>query len=132
LDYRAVEDFILELAGRYQVSEVVFDPSYFHRSAELLSEHGLTVAPIDQRSTAMRQATDQFYEAVGSQQIVHDGDAVLTAHVTSAAATLDDFGSWRIRKARQDRKIDALVASIIAHSRVTRPSVYESRGVVGV
>lgn len=81
----------------------------------------------------MRQATDRFYEAVGSQQVAHDGDPVLAAHVTSAAAALDDFGSWRIKKARQDRKIDALVASIIAYSRTARTSsVYETRGVLAV
>jgi phage terminase large subunit-like protein len=135
IDYAAVEDFILGLGRRYRIREVVYDPSYFARSAELLDERGLTVASIDQRSKAMRQATDQFYEAVGSRQVAHDGDLVFASHVTAAAATLDEFGSWRVKKARQDRKIDGLIAAVIAHSRAARddgPSIYERRGILTV
>jgi phage terminase large subunit-like protein len=99
---------------------VVFDPDFFARSAELLSEQGFVVAPIDQRSRAMREAYSQFYEAVGACQVAHDGDAVLTAHVTAAAATLDEYGSWKVRKKRQTRKIDGLVACVIAFSRAAR------------
>jgi phage terminase large subunit-like protein len=120
IDFGAVEDFIGSLAQRYRVREVVFDPDFFARSAELLSEQGLMVAPIDQRSRAMREAYSQFYEAVGACQVAHDGDAVLTAHVTAAAATLDEYGSWKVRKKRQTRKIDGLVACVIAFSRAAR------------
>ncbi len=100
--------------------EVVYDPDYFARSAEILSERKLTVAPIDQRSRAMREAYGQFYEAVGSQTLGHDGDPVLSSHVVSAVATLDEFGAWKVKKAKQSRKIDGLVASVIAHSRAAR------------
>jgi len=132
IDFTAVEDYILELAHRYRVREVVFDPDFFARSSELLAERGLTVAPIDQRSKAMREAYSQFYEAVGARQIVHNGDAVLASHVISAAATLDEYGSWRIKKVKQSRKIDGLVASVIAYSRAAREqsSIYEERELV--
>src|SRR5207342_1107432 len=46
IDFGAVEDYIASLAQRYRVREVVFDPDFFARSAELLSEQGLLVAPI--------------------------------------------------------------------------------------
>ena len=120
IDFTSVEDHILALARRYSVREVVFDPDFFARSAELLSERGLVVASIDQRSRAMREAYSQFYEAVGACQIVHDGDRVLASHVTAAAATLDEYGSWKVRKKKQTRKIDGLVASVIAFSRAAR------------
>jgi phage terminase large subunit-like protein len=99
------------------VREVVFDPAYFARSAELLSERGLLVAPIDARSRAMRDAYGQFYEAVNSHTIAHDGDPVLSSHVVSAAASIDEWGAWKVRKRKQSQKIDGLVASVIAVSR---------------
>jgi phage terminase large subunit-like protein len=120
IDFEAVEEHVLALAERYRVREVVFDPDYFARSAELLGARGLLVAPIDQRSRQMREAYGQFYEAVGAGQVVHDGDPILAQHVIAAAATLDDFGSWKVRKAKQSRKIDGLVASVIAYSRAAR------------
>ena len=112
-----MEDFILQLARRHRVPEVVFDPAYFARSAELLSERGLLVAAIDARSRAMRDGYSQFYEAVNSHTLVHDGDPVLASHVVSAAASIDEWGAWKVRKAKRSRKIDGLVASVIAHSR---------------
>jgi phage terminase large subunit-like protein len=119
----------LRLAREYRVREVIFDPDFFARSSELLAARGLTVAPIDQRSRVMREAYSQFYEAVGAGQVVHDGDPVLASHVTSAAATLDEYGGWKVRKTKQSRKIDGLVASVIAFSRAAReqPSVYGER-----
>jgi phage terminase large subunit-like protein len=117
IDLAAVEDFVTELAQRYTVREVVYDPSFFARSAELLSARGLTVASLDQRSAAMRAAYSQLYEAIGSRMVAHNGDPVLTAHVLSAAAQPDEYGSWKVRKLKQSAKIDGLVACVIAHSR---------------
>ena len=45
---------------------------------------------------------------------------VLTAHALNAAAHLDPAGHWKIRKIKQSRKIDGLVASVIAYSRAAR------------
>jgi phage terminase large subunit-like protein len=120
IDLTAVEDYIAGLAERYRVREVVYDPAFFARSAELLSARGLTVASLDQRSAPMRQAWSQFYEAVNAQALAHDGDAVLTAHVLNAAAHVDEYGNWKVRKIKQAHKIDGLVASVIAYSRAAR------------
>lgn len=122
IDFTAVEDFILRLAGDHQVREVVFDPAYFARSAELLADRGLVVASLDQRSRQMRDAYGQLYEAVNAGTLLHDGDRVLASHVSAAAASLDEYGAWKIRKAKQSRKIDGLVATVIAHSRAARAS----------
>jgi phage terminase large subunit-like protein len=119
-DFAAVEDFVTGLAGRYTVREVVYDPAYFSRSAEILSARGLTVASLDQRSVPMREAWSQFYEAVASRTLAHPGDRVLTAHVLNAAAHVDAAGHWKVRKIRQSHKIDGLVASVIAYSRAAR------------
>jgi phage terminase large subunit-like protein len=68
----------------------------------------------------MREAWSQFYEAVNSQALAHSGDGILTAHVLNAAAHVDPAGHWKVRKIKQSRKIDGLVASVIAYSRAAR------------
>ena len=70
-------NFVLALADEYVVRELVYDPAYFARSAELLSDQGLVVAPLDQRSAVMRDAYSQLFEAVNSGTLLHDGDEVL-------------------------------------------------------
>jgi phage terminase large subunit-like protein len=123
IDLGAVEDFITELGQRYLLREVVYDPAFFARSAEILFARGFVVALLDQRTREMREYTGQLYEAVGAGTLGHDGDPVLAAHVGAAAAQLDEFGGWRVKKRKQSKKIDGLVASVIAHGRAARAPV---------
>lgn len=131
IDPRLLEDFITDvLAKRFRVREVVYDPALFTRSAKELGR-GLKVAPVAQQSGLMAEAYQTWYSAANSAKIAHAGGATLGAHVTNAVAEMTDRG-WRVRKTKQNRKIDALVASVIAHWRAAvagpRPSVYERRG----
>ena len=52
--------------GSFRADQVVYDPAFFARSAEILSARGLIVASLDQRSAPMREAWSQFYEAVNA------------------------------------------------------------------
>jgi phage terminase large subunit-like protein len=109
-----VEEFIRELAGRYTVAELCFDPRFFERSAQMLSNEGMTVVSLEQSSKAMADAYQGLFEAVTSGRIEHPNDPVLNAHVASTAAELTDRG-WKVRKLKQGgHKIDALVAMVMA------------------
>ena len=57
-----VEEFIRELARRYRVREVAYDPRYFARSAEILEEAGLTMVEFLQASGPMADAYQAFYQ----------------------------------------------------------------------
>ena len=65
-------------------------------------------------------STTSEHCADGAKTIAHAGDPVLTSHVLSAGATVDEYGGWKVKKTKQSRKIDGLVASVIAHSRAAR------------
>lgn len=117
-----VEDFIRELAARYTVTEVAYDPRFFEKSAQDLSDEGLTVVEFPQNGAPMADAYQAFYDAVGQGTIVHDGDPVFAAHVGACVATLTDRG-WKVRKLRSTeggpgQRIDALVSAVMAHARV--------------
>jgi phage terminase large subunit-like protein len=137
IDLLRVEELIIELAARYSVRAVVYDPRFMERSAQVLSEeHGLLVAPVNQSSVVMLRAYQTWYQAVQEGRIAHDGDRVLEKHVTSTAAVAQE-GGWKIRKLRQSHRIDAHVAAVMAHSRadhdrnvVEESSVYEDRGIL--
>jgi phage terminase large subunit-like protein len=130
-----VEDFIVrELAPRYRVAEVVYDPRYFDTQGENLSDAGLTVAEFPQASGLMADAWQHFYEAAIEKRMRHTGDRVLAAHVEAAAAVLQEHG-WAVYKLKSSEPIDALVAAAMARERCqrgweerkARRSVYERR-----
>ena len=119
IDLEDVENYIRELAEKYHVAELVFDPRFFERSAQSLSGEGLTVAPLHQSSAAMSDAYQEFYASAREGRIRHDGDPVLSEHVAATAAKQTPRG-WKISKIDQSKRIDACVATVMAHWRAWR------------
>ena len=112
VDLEVIEDHIRELAQTYQVRELVYDPRFFERSAQTLSDEGITVAPVDQSSRRMLEAYAAFYQACREERITHDADPVLTQHVESVQGVMTERG-WKISRQRLQR-IDAAVAVAMA------------------
>lgn len=108
-----IEDYLRELSFRFDVVDVLYDPRFFERSAQTLSDEGLSMVELTQNSSSMADAYQGFYSAVAEGQIVHSGDPVLTAHVLGTAAEMTDRG-WKVRKMRQSQRIDACVAAVMA------------------
>lgn len=115
----AIEDYLRDLAGRYELLGVAYDKMFFEAPAQTLSDEGLTMVEIVQGSKAMREAEQGWYQAVtADRSVAHNGDPVFAAHVAATVATKTDRG-WKLRKMRSEEggvaaKIDATVASIMA------------------
>jgi phage terminase large subunit-like protein len=110
-----VEQFIRELAHRYQVREVAYDPRFFQRSAELLEADGLTMVEFLQASGPMADAYQGFYQLACEGQLCHNGDPVLAAHIEATTARKTERG-WKLSKLN-GRHIDATVACVLAVAR---------------
>jgi phage terminase large subunit-like protein len=113
-----VEQHILELARRYRIREVAYDPRFFARSAQILGDHGLTLVEYQAAASATGNAYQDFHQACVEGRLTHDGDSVLQAHIDATAATRTDQG-WKIRKANNKTHIDATIAVCLAHARAS-------------
>jgi phage terminase large subunit-like protein len=111
-----IEAFIIELGRRYRVREVAYDPHFFARSAQLLTDAGFTMVEFLQASGPMADAYQGFYQACLEHELTHNGDPILASHVESTAADLTERG-WKIRKLKSGRHIDACVAAVLAVAR---------------
>jgi phage terminase large subunit-like protein len=126
-----VEDAIRAACRRWRVLEIAADPFRWARSLQLLDGEGLPVVEDPQSPGRMAPATARFYEAVINGALTHSGDSRLARHVGNAVLREDARGA-RLAKERRDssRKIDAAVASVMAHDRaaalagVTRDAIY--------
>jgi phage terminase large subunit-like protein len=124
-----VEQFIRELASRYRLREVAYDPRYFDRSAELLSKAGLPMVEFLPASAPMGDAYQSFYQLALEGMLMHDGDAVFAAHVEATAAEPSERG-WRVKRLKSSAYIDATVAAVLAvararqHSKRGTPTIY--------
>lgn len=118
VDLSIVEEHIRAIAGRFNVVELVYDPRFFDRSADMLANEGMTVAPVEQGSRRMLEAYARFYAAVTEGRVTHDGDKVLAQHVESVQGVMTERG-WKISRPRSQR-IDAAVACVMAQYRAER------------
>lgn len=66
----------------------------------------------------MAPATDRLYQATVTQQVTHDGDARMAAHIAHCVAKPTPQGDLVSKDKRgSPRKIDAAVAAIVAYDR---------------
>jgi phage terminase large subunit-like protein len=123
VDQLDVENEIIEFCASHNVKEIVCDPFRWQRTMQVLDERGLPIVEFASSSPArMVPACAQFYDAVVSGKLTHDGNPLLTRHFQNAVIKTDRLGPRIVKEHRASpRKIDAAVASIIGFSRATLP-----------
>lgn len=111
------------VAGRFDVrmfeSYVDAWTRDFRRTVKIMASPGKPLA-FDMRGGNVKRFSfdcEAFLEAVVEQQITHDGNRTLRAHMMNAKRYGTTYGSLSIRKASKDssRKIDAAVCAILAY-----------------
>jgi len=99
------------------VHEIAYDPWGFRESAEILADLGFPMVEFPQSAGRMAPASEQLYELVGQQRVVHNGDETLRAQVLAAVAAPTDRGGWKISKLKSLERIDAAVTLAMASDR---------------
>jgi phage terminase large subunit-like protein len=119
---------VRELAGEYEIQEVVHDPWRFQQAAIELEREGLRVVQLPQSASRMIPASERLYRAVIERRITHPNDPALNAHVANAIAK-DSPRGWRLEKAHRTASIDAVIALAIALERAeAQPATVELLG----
>jgi phage terminase large subunit-like protein len=109
----AARDRIRELAGRFEVRRVAFDPHNFQQGAAELAREGIRMREFPQSDARMSPASERLYAAVVEKRLRHPGDPVLDAHVAAAVAKQTER-AWRLSKIGSRTQIDAVVALAMA------------------
>lgn len=120
LDVTAVEQYVRELGGLYNLIEVAFDPKLFERSANDLADEGYPMVLFHQSVERMVPACGDLYESIKRGQVSHDGDEGYERQILNAMPTYTESG-FRLTKRRSRGRIDAAVALAMCHSRAERP-----------
>lgn len=119
---RAEVDIAVQMAfQRYDVAELACDPWGWRSEIETWSQrHGerRVVEWNTAHAARMAPATDRLYQGVVTQQVTHDGDPRMAAHVAHCVAKSTPMGDLVSKDKRgSPRKIDAAVAAIVAYDR---------------
>ncbi len=133
-DFGAIEDDILDLCRRFRVLSVAFDPWNATQLAQRLSAQGVPTVEFRMNTQHLSEPTKELDAAIRGGRLRHDGNGALAWCVGNVVGHYDPRQNVFPRRTREDQKIDAAVAVImaIARSMTTRPevSVYETRGLL--
>jgi phage terminase large subunit-like protein len=109
---------------RWQVLELACDPPGWHSEIEEWADtYGDTVVAHFQtnRRAEMAQAFSRFFTAFVNEQLTHDGNPRLAAHLANAVTKETVDGAYITKQGRNSRrKIDLAVAAVIAYDRAAQ------------
>lgn len=137
IDYERIKAKIGELATRYDILEVGFDPWSATQIALQLGEEGLNMVEISQRYSTLSEPSKAFEALVLSKKLRHDGNLLMRWMVDCVSIVTDTLGN--IRPAKPDRRksakrIDGVAATVNALFCALRHeesgSVYDQRDMV--
>jgi phage terminase large subunit-like protein len=118
IDMGAVERGLRGALAAYNVREVAFDPRGFQDFFSRFEAEGFPVTEWQTNSlNRMVPACEEFYRAVLSKGITHDGDPSLAQHLANAVLKEDRYGSRIVKESKTSaRKIDLAVCAVGALS----------------
>lgn len=107
---------VRDLASRYNLREVAYDPWRFGQAAQELERERVPVIEYPQTDVRMVPASLRLHAAITEQRLTLPADADLASHAAHAIARHSRRG-WRLDKAARSDNIDAMIALCMALER---------------
>jgi len=140
IDQGMIEEFILnELAPKYQIQSIGFDPWNATQLASRLTAAGAQMIQLGQTISMMAEAVKRIESVTVSKTLRHGAHPVLRWMASNAATKSDPYGNRKIVKPEHGdaKKVDGMVALAMAVAREIKQElqddcVYEERGIITV
>ena len=111
IDISSVKSKLMELATRFKIKWVGFDP---HLADDLKTWIEWECVPVPQQTNFLSPPTKRLREKIMKGQIRHGGDSLLRAMVEAARLDTDANGNIRLNKSKSTSRIDALAGLVNA------------------
>lgn len=121
IDFSWIEADLLEMASRFAVQAVAFDPFQATQLSTRMLAEGLPMIEVRPTVLNFSEPMKTLEALVLQKKLSHDGDPVLTWMASNVVAHLDVKDNIYPRKERAENKIDGIVALIMALSRAIKP-----------
>ena len=114
VDYDALREKIFELNGKYKLLQIGCDPWNRYNLIPKLQADGLNVFDVRQGFKSMSPGMKEFERMLLNKEITHAGSPVLRWMADSTVCVTDPAGNVKPDKSHRNKRIDGIVASIIA------------------
>jgi phage terminase large subunit-like protein len=121
IDFGWIEADLIELASRFAVQAVAFDPFQATQLSTRMLAEGLPMIEVRPTVLNFSEPMKTLEALVLQGKLIHDGDPVLGWMASNVVAHLDAKDNIYPRKERPENKIDGIVALIMGLSRAITP-----------
>jgi phage terminase large subunit-like protein len=118
INFKRIHDDILELAQVLNVLEIVFDPYQATMLISMLQDSGLTCVEYKNIVPNMSEPMKEMDAMVKARTLLHCADPVMTWQMSNLVAKIDAKENVFPRKDKPEKKIDSVVALIMAVGRI--------------
>jgi hypothetical protein len=109
----SIEAYLLDLAKRFVIKRVLYDPYQMAGSATRLTKQGLAMEEFPQTLDRLTAMSQQLYDLITGQAfIAYPSEAIRLA--ISRTVALESSRGWRITKEKASHKVDVIVALAMA------------------
>ncbi|MCL6557388.1 MAG: terminase large subunit [Firmicutes bacterium] len=119
VDYRFITAYIheVELEYGWKINEICYDPYNATQFANEMADEGYTMVEIRQGVRTLSEPTKDFRERVLKEEVIHDGNPVLTWALSNAVTKADHNENIMLDKSKSTERIDPAAATINTHVR---------------
>jgi len=132
IDHKTIEKDILEDNETYHIREIAFDRWGMEYMSQNMIAEGIEALPFGQGYKSMSPPTKELLKLVLSERLRHGGNPVLWWMADNMVVETDAAENYKPNKKKSTKRIDGIVALIMAIDLATRHendgSVYEERG----
>ena len=116
LDLEAtVEAYLLDMASKFHIAAVVYDPTNFHRSMTTLRDRaGMNMIEYRQSGMLMEMVGQAFYDAIRGRYLEVYHDEELSDHIKYTTAENKGRGFRIVKGDKMGKPIDAAIALAMA------------------
>ena len=133
-DYNFIKHKIKELATEFNIQSIAYDRWNASQLVIDLTNDGVPMAPFGQGFLSMSAPTKEFEKIILGEQLVHNGNPVMSWAINNVAIQEDPAGNLKPNKAKSTEKIDPVVAAIMAlgehMTTEDLDSIYDQRGLL--
>ena len=117
IDTAAVKKKLKDDLDNYMIEEVTFDPWKSAGFEQELADHGAEITKFPQTIGQYTMPMNEFEAAIISGRLHHNDNPVMNWMLTNLHAKRDTNGNCKPRKEDQKKKIDGVIAAIMAIGR---------------
>jgi len=118
VDYEFIRSELLALSKRFKLQELAFDPWGATQLATQLAADGIKMVETRQGYKSLTEPSKDLEARIVSRKVRHANNPVLRFCVSNAVVTRDPAGNIKPDKEKAAQRIDGVVATVMAMSRL--------------